>query len=131
MLERSSWEVAAEVLVSGVPMVEPVGVFVPVPVDEPLAFAACFAAFSARRFCLDAEGAMMGGGEREGQLIDARGDVEKKNFGLGEMTSGPSFKLRCPLIGYGPWQKPYFHAEMAEWSKALDLSNVQSASQWR
>ena len=77
---------------SGVPVVEPVGVFVPVPVDEPLAFAACFAAFSARRFCLDAEGAMMG--EREGQLIDARGDVAgtelhaQADSRVGEVTTG-------------------------------------------
>ena len=56
--------------VSGVPAVlpftdpEPVGVDVPVVVDAspaaaPLAFADCFAAFSARRFCFEAEGAIV------------------------------------------------------------------------
>ena len=68
---RSSWLVAADVFVSGVPAVlpltdpEPVGVDVPVVVDAsppaaaPLAFADCFAAFSARRFCFEAEGAIV------------------------------------------------------------------------
>lgn len=62
---RSSWLVAAEVFVSGVftdePFTEPEGVEVPVVVDAsvaPLPFADCFAAFSARRFCFDAEGAI-------------------------------------------------------------------------
>ena len=67
---RSSWLVAADVFVSGVPAVlpftdpEPVGVDVPVvvnasPAAAPLAFADCFAAFSARRFCFEAEGAIV------------------------------------------------------------------------
>jgi len=50
---------AAETLVSGVlvalPMTEPAGVEVDVTVS-PCRFAACFAAFSASRFCFDAEG---------------------------------------------------------------------------
>ena len=67
---RSSWLVAADMLVSGVlvalPLTEPVGV-VPVGVDvlveasvslPALFFADCFAAFSASRFCFDAEGAI-------------------------------------------------------------------------
>ena len=67
---RSSWLVAADVFVSGVPAVlpftdpEPVGVDVPVVVDASappaLTFADCFAAFSARRFCFEAEGAIVG-----------------------------------------------------------------------
>jgi hypothetical protein len=66
MLVRSSVLVAAEVFVSGVPTVlpltEPLGVDVDVsvPVDFPLALAEPFAAFSANRFCFDAEGAMVG-----------------------------------------------------------------------
>ena len=61
---RSSWLPAAERLVRGVlamlPFVEPVGVVVEVPVSlATFDFADCFAAFSARRFCLDAEGAMV------------------------------------------------------------------------
>ena len=65
MLVRSSVLVAAEVLVSGVPTVlppltEPLGVDeVSVPVDFPLALAEPFAAFSANRFCFEAEGAMV------------------------------------------------------------------------
>lgn len=62
---RSSWLVAADVFVSGVftdePFTEPEGVEVPVVVDAsvaPLPFADCFAAFSARRFCFDADGAI-------------------------------------------------------------------------
>ena len=63
--DRSSWLPAAEREVSGVlavlPFADPVGVLVDVPVVSlaPLDFADCFAAFSARRFCLDAEGAMV------------------------------------------------------------------------
>ena len=61
---RSSWLVAADMLVRGVltelpPLTEPVGVDVLVDASVPLFFADCFAAFSARRFCFDAEGAMM------------------------------------------------------------------------
>ena len=62
---RSSWLVAAEVFVSGVlaelPLAEPVGVepvVVEASVSLPLTFADCLAAFSARRFCFEAEGAM-------------------------------------------------------------------------
>lgn len=60
---KSSWLVAALMLVSGVltllPLTEPAGVDVDVdavPLAPPDAF---FAAFSARRFCLDAEGGMV------------------------------------------------------------------------
>lgn len=64
---KSSVLVAAERLVSGVfvalPLVDPDGV-VPVGVDAvslaPLLFAACFAAFSASRFCFDADGGISG-----------------------------------------------------------------------
>jgi hypothetical protein len=64
MLVRSSVLVAAEVFVRGVPVVlppltDPLGVEDEVPTDFPLAFAEPFAAFSARRFCLDAEGGML------------------------------------------------------------------------
>lgn len=65
MLVRSSALVAADVLVRGVPtnelppLTDPLGV--DVEVDFPLAFAEPFAAFSASRFCLDAEGAIMEG----------------------------------------------------------------------
>lgn len=52
---------AAETLVSGVlaalPKADPVGVEVDVPVSL-CCFAACFAAFSASRFCFDVEGGM-------------------------------------------------------------------------
>ena len=57
--------VDAETLVSGVltelPLTEPFGVDVDVPVVESpsLVFAAAFAAFSASRFCFDAEGAII------------------------------------------------------------------------
>lgn len=60
---RSSWLVAADMLVSGVlkvlPLVDPAGVDVDVDASAPLAFAACFAAFSARRFCFEREGAIV------------------------------------------------------------------------
>lgn len=62
MLVRSSALVAADVLVRGVPITElppltdPLGV--DVEVDFPFAFAEPFAAFSASRFCFDAEGAI-------------------------------------------------------------------------
>lgn len=63
MESSSSWLVAADWLVSGVltelpfleTLFEPEGVALEPP------FADCFAAFSARRFCLDAEGAMVDG----------------------------------------------------------------------
>ena len=76
MLVRSSLLVAADMLVSGVlivlpallpallPFTEPFGVSVdPDVVASDLPFAACFAAFSARRFCFDAEGGMVVGRE--------------------------------------------------------------------
>ena len=63
---RSSWLVAADMLVSGVlvalPLMEPVGVDVLVDASVSLPalfFADCFAAFSASRFCFDAEGAIV------------------------------------------------------------------------
>ena len=63
---RSSWLVAADMLVSGVlvalPLMEPVGVDVLVDASASLPalfFADCFAAFSASRFCFDAEGAIV------------------------------------------------------------------------
>ena len=66
MLVRSSWLVAADMLVSGVlvalPLMEPVGVDVLVDASVSLPalfFADCFAAFSASRFCFDAEGAIV------------------------------------------------------------------------
>lgn len=72
MLVRSSLLVAADMLVSGVlivlpallPFTEPFGVSVePDVVASDLPLAACFAAFSARRFCFEAEGAMVVGRE--------------------------------------------------------------------
>lgn len=65
MLVRSSALVAADVLVKGVPaelppLTEPFGVDVEV-VSPPLAFTDPLAAFSARRFCFDAEGAIVFG----------------------------------------------------------------------
>ncbi len=70
---RSSVLVAADKLVRGVfvelPLTDPEGVVVPVVVEAvslvPLPFAACLAAFSANRFCFDADftGGMMIGGE--------------------------------------------------------------------
>ena len=65
MSERSSWLVAAETFVSGVLVIlpffeadlEPDGVVLDASVPE--TFAACLAAFSASRFCLDAEGGMV------------------------------------------------------------------------
>ena len=61
---RSSWLVAAERLVMGVlselpPFVEPGGVVEEIDGSRPVALAACFAAFSARRLCFDADGGMM------------------------------------------------------------------------
>lgn len=57
---KSSWLVLADMLVRGVPVVDPIvepfGVDVDVEASVPLE--ACFAAFSARRFCLEAEGAI-------------------------------------------------------------------------
>jgi hypothetical protein len=64
IVDRSSVLFAADRLVMGVlivlpPLTEPVGVDVDVEASVPLLIAAdFFAAFSARRFCLDAEGAM-------------------------------------------------------------------------
>ena len=74
MLVRSSALVAADVLVRGVPAAElppltdPLGV--DVEVDIPLALAEPFAAFSANRFCFDAEGGIIDGsvqGEAEAE----------------------------------------------------------------
>ena len=65
MLVKSSVLVAADVFVRGVPnelppFTEPVGVEdVAVPVDFPLALTDPFAAFSANRFCFEAEGAIV------------------------------------------------------------------------
>lgn len=60
---RSSWLVAADMLVRGVlvelPLTEPVGVEAEVESVKPLLCADFFAAFSARRFCFEAEGAMV------------------------------------------------------------------------
>lgn len=64
---RFSVLVAADLLVNGVltelpPLTEPEGVVVDVPVvlaSPFLAFDDCFAAFSAKRFCFDAEGAII------------------------------------------------------------------------
>lgn len=60
---RSSWLVAADRLVKGVlselpPFVEPGGVdeVTDESIGLALTLAACFAAFSARRFCFDADG---------------------------------------------------------------------------
>lgn len=54
---------AAETLVSGVlaalPIIDPVGVEADVPVSF-CCLADCFAAFSASRFCFDAEGGISG-----------------------------------------------------------------------
>ena len=74
---RSSWLVAADRLVSGVltelppllpPFVEPGGV--DELTEEPIVLdlAACLAAFSARRFCFDADGGMVV--RREMEKID-------------------------------------------------------------
>lgn len=59
--------VAADKLVNGVaallpPLVDPVGVVVmdEGSVEPPFCLAACLAAFSARRFCLDADAGAMG-----------------------------------------------------------------------
>jgi len=70
ILIKSSVLVAADVFVRGVPtelppLTEPVGVeSVTVPMDFPLAFTDPFAAFSASRFCFDAEGGIMCEGEK-------------------------------------------------------------------
>ncbi len=61
---RSSWLVAADRLDSGVlmelpPFVEPGGVDEVREEATVLALAACLAAFSARRFCFDADGGMV------------------------------------------------------------------------
>src|ERR1700683_4751246 len=74
MLVRSSALVAADIFVRGVPaelppLTEPLGVDVDVPVDCPFALADPFAAFSANRFCLDAEGGIVWWGEERGAVI--------------------------------------------------------------
>jgi hypothetical protein len=63
---RSSWLVAADRLVKGVlielpPFVEPGGVdeVIDDSAKLALALAACFAAFSAKRFCFDADGGIV------------------------------------------------------------------------
>lgn len=62
MLVRSSWLVAADVLVIGVPTELPLTEALGVDVDvvSPLALADPFAAFSASLFCFDADGAIVG-----------------------------------------------------------------------
>lgn len=69
MAVRSSLLPAALTLVSGVffPFVLPPALVVPVPVvsDAPLALDACFAAFSARRFCFADDGGIVVGGEEK------------------------------------------------------------------
>ena len=78
--------VAADLLDSGVftelsPFTEPEGVVVDVPVvvlSPPLTFAACFAAFSAMRFCFDAEGAIILIGFQSNCLYEGRGEKERK-----------------------------------------------------
>ena len=61
---KSSVLFAADTLLKGVlvalPSTEPVGVDVEGEADVPFCFAACFAAFSANLFCLDAEGGIFG-----------------------------------------------------------------------
>jgi hypothetical protein len=74
MVVRSSVLVAADVFVRGVPtelppLTEPLGVDVDVPKDFPLALADPFAAFSAKRFCFDAEGGMVCGRPAKPQKI--------------------------------------------------------------
>lgn len=65
MALKSSWLPAADKLVSGVFVALPLREPDPVGVAEadvsvaPLPLAACLAAFSASRFCLDAEGGMV------------------------------------------------------------------------
>lgn len=46
---------------------------------DPLPFADCFAAFSARRFCLDAEGAMVVGSEDVQNLQAVRADLNNRS----------------------------------------------------
>lgn len=113
---RSSWLVAAEVFVSGVftdePFTEPDGVEVPVVVDAsvaPLPFADCFAAFSARRFCFDADGAIFavvrrsdclekerdcGGWERMRREREEREDVQRSNRCTARCGAHLKFPLR-------------------------------------
>lgn len=72
---RSSWLVAADRLDIGVlmelpPFVEPGGVDEVTEDPTVLDLAACLAAFSARRFCFDADGGMVEGGRREREKID-------------------------------------------------------------
>jgi len=69
MALRSSVLPAADMLVRGVftelPPTDPVGVDVLVDEEPPFCLAACLAAFSARRFCLDADWGGISGSSRE------------------------------------------------------------------
>jgi len=87
MAFRSSVLPAADRLVMGVvtelPVTDPVGVDVVVDEGAPFCFAACLAAFSARRFCLDADwGAIStvcgGGSGPMGKLVIAEVRVEPR-----------------------------------------------------
>ena len=113
---RSSWLVAADMLVRGVaavlPFVEPAGVE-PVVEDASLSpldltFADCLAAFSARRFCFEAEGAMkfvksggrgqkrVGGTERRRRRGRAAASIDllwRINFRLDEPSDIPLWQL--------------------------------------
>lgn len=80
---RSSWLVAADRLVNGVlselpPFAEPGGVDEEAEGSAILALilAACFAAFSARRFCFDEDGAIAMVGRRKRKKIRAIDDTE-------------------------------------------------------
>ena len=79
---RSSWLVAADRLVSGVlmelpPFVEPGGVDEVTEEAMVLALAACLAAFSARRFCFDADcGGMVVRRETRRSIEKNEGDSE-------------------------------------------------------
>ena len=103
---RSSVLHAADKLVRGVvaklPLTDPVGV--DVAVDEPVAFclAACLAAFSARRFCLDADwgGILVSSREREwadGEAGYHRGEGDPKSISRNfSVIAGRCLNRDCP-----------------------------------
>lgn len=91
---RSSVLAAADTLVRGVlvelPFTEPFGVEVEVDASVPFAvlpFVACFAAFSARRFCFDAEGGMVVERDQETKCSPTQDAVYRSDVALPQISA--------------------------------------------